>query len=363
MANASVEKLKALGLRHGEKAVVGLTVAVCVACLALATMKETTDLTPEQIEQDAKTAESNLNTKYPVEEVIKRVEEAGVKNPSFVHMVEDQEKNGLIAANFAPLHPYVFPEPGAVLIREMPELIAPTELVAYTGRGGALIYDVDEEGNRILASEEDQAADTKNANSARRRALAKAEEEAQKKYEKELRRKMSLLAGKGQPKEDEKAAEAAEPEGPYKEITRGLRWISITGVLDYNKLKENYLTALKRTEVAYPHFRRLDLQRQIRQPDGTWSEWEAVDTEENLAILDNLPEVEEELTPAEVRIDALVDPLPFLKAGYWEQVHVASLVPKEKVEVEKPKVAALPGMMGGMGSSSGSYMQQMMQSQ
>ena len=37
------------------------------------------------------------------------------------------------------------PEPGAGLIRDTPELIAPTELYAYPGRGGALVYELDEQ--------------------------------------------------------------------------------------------------------------------------------------------------------------------------------------------------------------------------
>ena len=65
-----------------------------------------------------------------------------------------------------------------------------------------------------------------------------------------------------------------------------------------------------------------------------------------IKVLDNLPEVDEELTPDNVRPTNLVDPLPFLKAGLWEKVHIASLVPKEKKEVPKSSDAG-GGMMGG----------------
>ena len=126
-----------------------------------------------------------------------------------------------------------------------------------------------------------------------------------------------------------------------KEIVKGLRWVAITGTLDHGKMIANYREALKNPAVAYPHYARLDLERQTRQKDGSWSEWEAVDSEENLDILDNLPEEDEELTPENVRPDNLNDPLPFLKAGLWEKVHIASLVPKEKKEI------APPANMGG----------------
>ena len=97
----------------------------------------------------------------------------------------------------------------------------------------------------------------------------------------------------------------------------------------------NYREAIKNPAVANPHYARLDLERQVRQKDGSWSAWEKVDSDENLKILDNLPEEDEELTPDNVRPDNLNDPLPFLKSGLWEKVHIASLVPKEKKEAAK----------------------------
>ena len=60
-----------------------------------------------------------------------------------------------------------------------------------------------------------------------------------------------------------------------------------------------------------------------------------VSSDENFKVLDNLPEEDEELTPETVRPYGLVDPLPFLKAGLWEKVHIASLVPKEKKKIVK----------------------------
>lgn len=93
-----------------------------------------------------------------------------------------------------------------------------------------------------------------------------------------------------------------------------------------------------------------------------WTEFADVDADANLNVLDNLPEEDEELVPDDVRLPNIVDPLPLAKAGYWTGVHVASLVPKEKVEVKKTDVVGGPGgkMMGG---SSSSYMAQMMQQQ
>ena len=141
----------------------------------------------------------------------------------------------------------------------------------------------------------------------------------------------------------------ARPKPPSKEITKGYRWVVVTGVLDHAKLVANYREALKNPAVAHPNYRRLDLQRQTLQSDGSWTKWENVSTEERYKVLDNLPEVDEELTPDDVRPTNLVDPLPFLKAGLWEKVHIASLVPKEKKEIPKTETPGRHdgGMMGG----------------
>ncbi len=47
----------------------------------------------------------------------------------------------------------------------------------------------------------------------------------------------------------------------------------------------------------------------------------------NLNILDNVPGVEFDRTPEEVRVQNLVDPLPHLKSGGWGGVYVDELVP------------------------------------
>jgi hypothetical protein len=391
VANAQVEKLKALGLRHGEKAVVGLSAALCLLFLVFAVTKPVIPLTPDQVAASAKAADTNINRTQPRDDILKMLEDQGVKNPGFIAMVEAQENKALSADAYKVAHLWVTPEPGAGLIRDTPVLIAPTELYAYPGRGGALIFALDDNGKRIIEEEKkelDPAVTARRKKKKRRRSAmmgmmgmassgstgmpgmmgsgpppdspAAKKEFARK--QKELARQLAGKAGTEAEKEEaKKDGDDATPQGG-KEITKGLRWVAITGVLDHKKMKDNYLAALKNPAIANPNYKQLAVQRQSRDSDGNWSDWEDVDADKNLSIVNNLPEEEEELTPEDVRISTLVDPLPFLKAGYWEKVHVVSLVPKEKREIAKPATSAggYPGMMGGSSGMAGGKMGGMM---
>ena len=353
MANASADKLKALALRHGEKVVMGVTALLCLFFLYTALTMPTIDLTPDQVKQAADQAQSNLARKQEPNDILKLLDDQKIKNPGFEAMVDQQKSNLLVAANFRPVQLWVSPEPGAGLIRDQPELVAVTELYAYPGRGGALIYELDDAGNRIpdpdATKNKDEATEArrkkKQGHLGERAARKKAEEarkkdEEKKKREIEAARKIARLAGGAEVKKEE--AETASPgaDVPMKEKTQGIRWVAITGVLNYKALHTSYLLALKRPEVAYPHFKQLDVERQVKQSDGSWSEWEAIDQSRNLQVLDHLPEEDEEWTPETVRISTLVAPLPFLKAGFWERVHIGRMVPAEKFKVEAPVAAA-----------------------
>ena len=60
-ANAIVEKLKDVGLRHGEKAGVAIASMVFLVCVGLAANKKTIDTSPEQIKKASQASESNLD--------------------------------------------------------------------------------------------------------------------------------------------------------------------------------------------------------------------------------------------------------------------------------------------------------------
>src|SRR6185437_13535823 len=99
----------------------------------------TISLTPEQVDAARKQADTALMARQDPDDILKLIEEQGIKNPNFEALVDAQSKEAVNPLAFKPARPWVMSEPGAGLIRDTPELVAPTELLAWPGRGGALI--------------------------------------------------------------------------------------------------------------------------------------------------------------------------------------------------------------------------------
>jgi RNA polymerase sigma factor (sigma-70 family) len=130
------------------------------------------------------------------------------------------------------------------------------------------------------------------------------------------------------------------PDRPAQEVVRDLRWAVVTGIIDHRRIQELFSDGSRsdpgRAEDLY---RRVDLERQVLQRDGTWSRWEPVDVDAKLEILDNLPEVEEERVPEALRVSKLVDPLPLLKTGAWKGVDIEDFVPPQEADQQDQGVA------------------------
>ena len=146
--NATVEKLKALGLRHGEKAVVGLAAVLCLWFLFAAFTKKTIEVTPDEVKSHATAARTNLEKKQDPESIVKRLETEYLKTSEFEKQVDKMENTTLDAGIYKPTRPWVYAEPGAGLLRDKPELIAITELYSYPGRGGFASYEL-KDGERV----------------------------------------------------------------------------------------------------------------------------------------------------------------------------------------------------------------------
>ncbi len=377
-ANAIVDKMAQVGLRHGEKAGVAIAMTVFLVCVAAAIQEKGIETTPDQIKKVAEQAQQNLNRKEERDAIIKRLEETDKIEPTdFAARVEKQVQVKLVADQYRPARTWVTPEPGAGLIRDTPELIAPSELYAFPGRGGLLVFALDDEGNKIpyKEGEEKEAPHQKygkvrkkgsgmggsgmmggmmgQPKKKKRKSKEEIAREAKAEQERLARNLSKSLAGavpEADTSEDEKKKKEEEEDGgPYKEVTQGYRWVVITGILDHGQLLENYRKALKNPSVAHPQYLRLDLQRRTQQPDGSWSDWADVDIEKNYSVLDNITDEEEELVEENKLPDNLVDHLPFLTAGLYSGVHVARLVPKEKRQLPEDNQNAMGMGMGGPG--------------
>lgn len=386
MANSSVNKFKSLMLRHGEKALVGLTAALFVAFAAMAILNPTIEIKPEQLKAVADSADAQLQKQQDPKDILAKLEEAGIKDPHFEKLVQDQQANALKPADYRVKLDWVTPEPGAGLIRDQPELIAPTELAAFPGRGGILLYALNDKLERIVDVGKPQAvkkAPRKKRAAAQGGSMSSStmssmsmpgmgvsappppdnSEEGKKRAALEKEKRDKLFSGKVDPAKEKEAAKAeeapAEPQGPFKEETKGKRWVVITGVIDNEQLKKNWLLALKNPAIAYPNYKRVDVERQVLQPEGAWTDWAAIDRNKSYEVLDNLPELDTEYVPESQRPEMLNDALPFLRAGYWTGVHVARLVPAEAREAPKAAPSGMPGMSGMSGSSSAMSMQGM----
>ena len=158
-------------------------------------------------------------------------------------------------------------------VKERIEIPSPGQLRASSGRGKALLYRLDRNGERIP-----------------------------------LRRDGKVIR--------------------FQEVEREIHWAVITGVIDHQRVQKS----LSRDEgIPMPPAERLycrvELKRQPRREDGSWLKWENVDMLANYKVLDQLADRDAERVPEPFRIDALVDPLPHLTQGGWTDVDVEGFVP------------------------------------
>jgi hypothetical protein len=381
MANAFVEKIKRFGLRHGEKLVVGLAGAASVVLIVLGGSRPTIDVTPDQIKKSAESAQQNISRPQTKESIVELLDQQELVPVDFAAKVDAAEQKA--GPKYAFTGPsWVSQEPGAGLIRDTPTLLPPTELFATSGRGALQLFERDDQGNLVYEeAKKDAPKSTVGRPRSRNRnrgygsggsgsgggsgmmAMSGGSgmpggpmpgqpltAEQKKQAQRDAQRKAQLFVGQAKDedtaKEDEEIAKkAAEGQKP-KEVTRGYRWVAVVGEFDHQALKDNYVKALKDT-AAQPHYLRLDIQRQELQGEQ-WTDWTDVDRSLADTVFNNLTEIDEELANEDVRLEGLVDPLPFLKIGYYRGVHVASLVPKEKRETQDQPTFAM-GMAGGYG--------------
>jgi hypothetical protein len=373
--DAILEMLKKFGLRHGEKVAMGVFSLVCVLCLVGAWAHKTIEMTPKELTDAASAAETNLNRHQKIEDILAKLDEAKLIDPGFEKKVEDAKTAPLDASVYAFKGPsWVSLEPGAGFIRTMPELIAPTDLLATANRGAILMYAINEEGD--IETEPDAphkigkrkhrrtggmmggmmggmggmgggGASKKSRKGAGKEAVQRRNQQLADEKNIALAKRLNITVEELVAKQEE---ETKGKDAPAKEITKGYRCVAIVGKLNHKELVRNYVRALKDPNAA-PHYVRLHVQRQELDDDDKWTDWHDIDREKCEDIIKSALEKEHDLTPENVRLTGLVDDLPFFKAGLWQSVEVADLVPdskKVRAEAPKTKTGGEEGGMGGM---------------
>jgi RNA polymerase sigma factor (sigma-70 family) len=105
----------------------------------------------------------------------------------------------------------------------LPAIPPPRELIAASGQGKFLVYAVDTNGERVGVKQRDRRS----------------------------------------------------PEGEvvvHKEVDRQASWVVVTGIVDHKSIRENLVRVWPTAKPdAGLFYRRVDLERQVRSPDGTWS--------------------------------------------------------------------------------------------
>jgi hypothetical protein len=375
MANANVEKLKDLGLRHGEKVAVALVSVVCLLLLFMAWTHPVIDMTPEQVEKSAQQANQNIQRRQDEDQILAKIQDQGVVLQNFEQTVDARKPGSMDPSQFRLPNLMAAREPGAGLLREEPGLIAVADLSGHAGRGAINVFALDEVTGEIIM----EKPKTDKPKKKRRKgssgssgmmgggAKEKSEREKQEdkaKAERQQNRNLAAISGgladRGFDEEDNPEDTESTSGLVEKEILQGYRWVALTGVLDNNRFRENFAKALKVDLAgAYPNYLRKELERQELLPNGEWSDWEPVDSQKNFDMVYKIlteedPETTPKglpLTPDNVRLDALVDTLPFLQVGYWVGVQPAELVSEEAIKelTTKPKEPEpVNGMMGMM---------------
>jgi RNA polymerase sigma factor (sigma-70 family) len=157
--------------------------------------------------------------------------------------------------------------------REQPRgdsVLAPRELEAAGGSGKILIYEMDREGKRRPGEP------------------------------------------RGQGEVEQKSSRETEV---------AVSWAVVTGVIPNRAILKDAGADVDGLERRLRFYRRVELSRQELANEGFWSERQLVDVEPTIRILDNLPEVDEELLPPEFRLGNLVAPLPHRTDGRWSRVN------------------------------------------
>lgn len=390
-----VDMLKSFFVNHGEKLAVGVAALACAGLAAVGLSKKPIELTPDQIKTAADQARQTLAREQPEDQVLETVSqrlaaEGNVEEPfalNFLAKHQAKLENKVTADQYRVPSQWVRQEPGAGVMRENPVVVAVNALEVSAGRGGAWVYKVDASGQRVERSDVVDADPKKKA--APRRGsrppgygsmmgmgmmgegmpgmggAGTRQESAREKREREERERIEaerktarFTPGSQRKRQDDDApppASAAAERKDYDEELKGLRWVVVTGLVDNDAMRQNVASALRIDKSsAYANYKEVQVERQELDEDGRWTDWQPVDVEYNRLVTDNIPAIDADFSPEDARLyGVLVDPLPYLRIGFWTGTEPGVLVPDEAKTVVKNNAMGMMGYDGMMGSMMG----------
>src|SRR5207248_9411365 len=98
---------------------------------------------------------SNINRPQSRDDILTKLDTEGIKDTNFIKVVEKGQAGEKSAEPYRLATAFVSEEPGAGLIRNMPDLIPPEQLIAHWGRGSSEPYAM-KGGERVFEELKDE---------------------------------------------------------------------------------------------------------------------------------------------------------------------------------------------------------------
>lgn len=186
-------------------------------------------------------------------------------------------------------------------------------------------------------------------------AAAPREETGLTEEERASRRIAGLTTEQKEQKEEETPTTAQPVAQQYQQEVRGYRWVVITAVYPHKKQVEEYRKALKTFEE--PKYKEVKVERRVLQADGTFSDWQPVDTSVQADLAKRVVNWEPENPElVDAIVDALVQPLPELAYGMWSYVdHIKAIQSVAEAKKKSVEEVAQAGAAQGQQAAAGPY--------
>jgi hypothetical protein len=137
---------KALGIKYGDKAGIGLAAFFALLLLVYAMAWSSPSITPEIVQKQEVTTKDAIMT-YPVETA--RLQPPGVKRLEDIIALSKTMRDAVVLNSLGTPHPWYYDIPADSNFKQNPNVFGPTRLVATTLNLPYRVYDFDQKGEKI----------------------------------------------------------------------------------------------------------------------------------------------------------------------------------------------------------------------